>query len=62
MAAAVVSRLRRAESLRHWSVSRRDATVISHPRGLCGMPRSVHATVASSRASCTASSHASKWP
>jgi hypothetical protein len=61
-AAALASRRRRALSLRHWSASRRAATVISHPRGLCGMPRFAQVTLASSKASCTASSQASKWP
>src|SRR5215213_5487103 len=60
--ATAASRRRRAVSLRHRSASRLDATVISHPFGLCGMPCFDHAMVASRRASWTASSHASKWP
>ena len=61
-AAAVSSRRRRACSLRSWSVSRREATVTSQPRGLSGMPSAGHWTAAASSASCTASSHASKRP
>ncbi len=43
-AATATSRRRRAFSLRHWSVSRREATVSSQARGLSGVPcsRPVH--------------------
>ena len=41
-AAAAASRRRRAESLRISSVIRRDATVISQPRGLSGTPPAGH--------------------
>jgi hypothetical protein len=55
-AVAVSSRRRRADSLRHSSVSRRDATVTSQPFGLPGTPSVGHWTAAASSASCTASS------
>jgi hypothetical protein len=60
--AAVSSRVRRALSLRHWSVSRRAATVASQPCGLSGTPSFGHCTVAAISASWTASSQASKLP
>ncbi len=60
--AAVSSRRRRADSLRHSSARRRDATVISHPVGLSGTPSVGHCTAAASSASCTASSQVSKPP
>ena len=60
--AAVSSRRRRACSLRSRSVSRRDATVMSQPRGLSGMPSVGHWVAAASSASCTASSAVSKCP
>ncbi len=60
--ATVSSRRRRAASARSRSVSRRDATVTSQPRGLSGTPCSGHCSEAASSASCTASSAASKWP
>jgi hypothetical protein len=55
----VASRARRALSLRIWSISRREAAVISQPRGLAGTPSSGQWTAAASTASCTASSHSS---
>ena len=61
-AAVASSRRRRADSLRSWSVRRRDATVISHARGLSGRPSVGHCVAAASSASCTASSQASKCP
>ncbi|CAM5713977.1 hypothetical protein SCALM49S_08537 [Streptomyces californicus] len=59
-AAAVFSRLRRASSLRSRSVSRREATRISQPRGLSGIPSRGHCPAAAIRASWTASSAGSK--
>ena len=59
-AAAISSRRRRAASLRHSSVRRRSATVISQPRGLSGTPCSGHCSAAASSASCTASSQPEK--
>ncbi len=59
-AATTSSRRLRADSLRHSSVSRRDATVISHPLGLSGTPSAGHWTDAASNASWTASSQESK--
>lgn len=55
-AAAASSRARRAASLRSRSTSRREATLISQPRGLSGTPASGHCRAAAIRASCTASS------
>jgi hypothetical protein len=60
--AAVASRRRRAVSLRHSSVHRREATVISQPFGLAGTPSAVHCVAAASSASWTASSQASNPP
>lgn len=57
-AAAFSSRSRRASSPRNASVSRREATLISHPRGLSGTPFAGHCPAAASNASCTASSAA----
>jgi hypothetical protein len=62
IAAAVSSRRRRAVSLRHSSVRRREATVISQPVGLAGTPSAGHCVAAPSSASCTASSQVSKPP
>ena len=56
------SRRRRATSARTSSVSRREATVISHPAGLSGTPSRGHCKDAASSASWTASSHSSKRP
>ena len=53
------SRARRDCSLRTWSISRREATVISQPRGLSGSPSDGHCCAAASRASWLASSH--RW-
>ena len=61
-AAAVASRRSRARSARSWSVMRRDATAISQPLGLSGMPSPGHWVAAASSASWTASSDASKRP
>ena len=47
-AAIALSRSRRAWSLRIWSISRREATVISQPRGLSGTPSAGHCTAAAS--------------
>ena len=44
------------------SVSRREATVISQPRGLSGTPSSGHCLAAAISASWTASSAVSKCP
>ena len=60
--ATVSSRRCLACSLRSRSVSRREATVISHPRGLSGVPSAGHCSAAASSASCTASSAAAKCP
>ena len=54
------SRLRRAMSLRIWSVIRRSATWMSQPRGLLGTPSRGHCSAAAINASCTASSLAAK--
>src|SRR5216684_1567217 len=62
MAVAISSRRRRALSLRHASTRRREATVMSHDRGLSGAPVLGHWSVAASKASCTASSQASNCP
>src|SRR3954469_2897764 len=62
IAATLSSRRRRALSLRNWSVSRRVATVINHPRGFAGTPPTGHCVAAASNASCTASSHRSNCP
>ena len=56
------SRRRRAVSLRSSSIRRREATVISHPRGLTGTPPAGHCWAATSNASWTASSQVSKSP
>ena len=56
------SRRRRDCSLRAWSSSRREATVISQPRGLAGCPSAGHCSAAASSASWVASSHRSKCP
>ena len=45
------SRARRDCSLRTWSIRRREATVISQPRGLSGTPPDGHCCAAASRAS-----------
>ena len=42
LVAVADSRSRRAWSLRIWSMSRRDATATSQPRGLSGTPSAVH--------------------
>ena len=60
--AAVSSRRRRACSLRSRSVSRREATVISQPRGLSGTPSPGHCTAAARSASWVASSAVAKCP
>ena len=60
--ATVSSRRWRACSLRSRSVSLREATVISQPRGLSGTPSAGHCVAAASSASCTASSAVSKCP
>src|SRR5580704_11399776 len=54
--ATAVSLWRRAISLRTWSVMRRDATWINHPRGFSGTPSCGHCVKAAIIASCTASS------
>ena len=59
-AAVASSRRRRGDSLRSWSVRRRDATVISQPAGSRARPPPATASTAASSASCTASSQASK--
>ncbi len=56
------SRRWRPCSLRSRSVSRREATVISHARGLAGMPSLGHWVAAASSASWVASSAVSKCP
>ena len=61
-AAASSSRRVRAVWLRWWSMSLRDATRMSHPRGLSGRPSAGHWTEAAISASWTASSHDSKSP
>jgi hypothetical protein len=60
--AAFSSRRRRADSLRSRSVSRREPTRISQPRGLSGTPSLGHCWDAASSASWTASSARSKCP
>src|SRR5258708_3791696 len=60
--ATLSSRRRRADSFRHSSVRRREATVISQPFGLLGRPSVGHCSAAASSASWTASSHLSKPP
>ena len=60
--ATLSSRRWRACSLRSRSVSRREATVISQPRGLSGMPSVGHCMAAARSASWVASSAVSKWP
>jgi hypothetical protein len=52
-AAAVASRRSRARSARSWSVMRRDATAISQPLGLSGMPSPDHCVAAARSASWT---------
>ena len=60
--ATVSSRRCLACSLRSRSVSRREATVMSHAFGFPGTPVSGHVVAAAISASCTASSAVSKWP
>jgi hypothetical protein len=50
------SRSLRERSLRHWSISRRDAVWINQPRGSSGTPSRGQQVAAASRASWTASS------
>lgn len=57
-AAALSSRSRRASSLRNASVRRREATLMSHSRGLSGTPFDGHCPAAASNASCAAPSAA----
>ena len=61
-AATATSRAVRARAARPWSTSRREATRISHARGLSGTPSRGHCRAAASRASWAASSQSARSP